>query len=518
MLLDGKKYAEAKLVRLKLRVADLEEKPTLAIIQVSGDSASDIYVQNKLKRCFEVGIIPKLFYYKPNVKQSEIEEKIKELNQDPSITGIFLQLPLPDHLSGDYLTNLIDPEKDVDGFTETNVGRLSLGKPGLFPCTAKGVIDLLDFYDIPLEGADVLIINRSNIVGKPLAQMFLRRNATVTIAHSKTKNLKDKVKLADIVVTGVGIPNFLRYDSFTQGTTIVDISINRMMGELMGDIKKSSYGYLEKTCNLTPVPGGVGQATVIALLDNVIQIAEEKQMMGEIRDSFKKPTTNVYVKSTDQQGKTTYIPEKCTKEQSARLEVADIYGNIYGFIPWSSGQKTDGSDNSIKKTDDGASGIKVGIRPVSGRSHGLSEVARNIGNQIVGSDLDGDRNDIIDALSMSLRAGKVTIDANTYQKSAARTINPGLYDYEVEQHALHGMIGEIGEIHSLYQKTYQGHEFDEEHAKKEVGDLLWFIAEYCTAMNWDLGEVMVKNLDKLEARFPNGFEEEKSLNRDPKDI
>ena len=547
MLLDGKKYAEAKLVRLKLRVADLEEKPTLAIIQVSGDSASDTYVQNKLKRCFEVGIIPKLFYYKPNVKQSEIEEKIKELNQDPSITGIFLQLPLPDHLSGDYLTNLIDPEKDVDGFTETNVGRLSLGKPGLFPCTAKGVIDLLDFYNTPLEGADVLIINRSNIVGKPLAQMFLRRNATVTIAHSKTKNLKDKVKLADIVVTGVGIPNFLRYDSFTQGTTIIDISINHMMGELMGDVKKSSYGYLEKTCNLTPVPGGVGQATVIALLENVIQIAEEKQMMGEIRDNFKKPTTNVYVKSTDQQGKTTYVPEKCTKEQSTRLDIADIYGNIYGFIPWSSGQKTDGSDNSIKKTDDGASGIKVGIRPVSGRSHGLSEVPRNIGNQIVGSDLDGDKNDIIDALSMSMsdlplpdllnlgksrfshiyannvlftssRAGKVTIDANTYQKSAARTINPGLYDYEVEQHALHGMIGEIGEIHSLYQKTYQGHEFDEEHAKKEVGDLLWFIAEYCTAMNWDLGGVMVKNLDKLEARFPNGFEEEKSLNRDPKDI
>lgn len=274
MLLDGKKYAEAKIVDLKSRVKDLAVKPTLAIIQVSGDPASDKYVQNKLKRCNEIGIIPKLFYCAPDIKQSQIEETIKKLNKDPGITGIILQLPLPDHLDEYYLTNLIDPKKDVDGFTETNAGKLALGQQDLVPCTAKGVIDLLDFYNIELEGKDVLIINRSNIVGKPLAQLFLQRNSTVTIAHSKTEHLKDKVKQADIVVTGVGIPNFLRYDDFSEGTTIVDISINFVEGGMCGDIKKTSYGYLSTIGNLTPVPGGIGQTTVIALLENVIQIAE----------------------------------------------------------------------------------------------------------------------------------------------------------------------------------------------------------------------------------------------------
>lgn len=274
MLLDGKKYAEAKIVDLKSRVKDLAVKPTLAIIQVSGDPASDKYVQNKLKRCSEIGIISKLFYCAPDIKQSQIEETIKKLNKDPGTTGIILQLPLPDHLDEHYLTNLIDPKKDVDGFTETNAGKLALGQQDLVPCTAKGVIDLLDFYNIELEGKDVLIINRSNIVGKPLAQLFLQRNSTVTIAHSKTEHLKDKVKQADIVVTGVGIPNFLRYDDFSEGTTIVDISINFVEGRMCGDIKKTSYGYLSTIGNLTPVPGGIGQTTVIALLENVIQIAE----------------------------------------------------------------------------------------------------------------------------------------------------------------------------------------------------------------------------------------------------
>ena len=276
MLLDGKKYAEAKLPELKERVSKLEKEPRLAILQVFGDDASDRYVQNKLKRCKEVGIDTRLFYISPLVEQERIAEKIRELKADPNITGIILQLPLPEHLDEHYLTNLIDPKKDVDGFTEVNTGKLSLGQPGLIPCTAKGVIDLLDFYDIPLEGKDVLIINRSNIVGKPLAQLFLRRNATVTIAHSKTKQLKEKIEQADIVVTGVGIPKFLRYDDFTEGTTIIDISINFIQGKMCGDIKKTSEVYLARVGNLTPVPGGVGQCTVIALMENVIQIAEEE--------------------------------------------------------------------------------------------------------------------------------------------------------------------------------------------------------------------------------------------------
>lgn len=276
MLLDGKKYAEAKLPELKERVSKLEKEPRLAILQVFGDDASDRYVQNKLKRCREVGIDTRLFYISPMVEQERIADKIRELNEDPTITGIILQLPLPDHLDEHYLTNLINPKKDVDGFTEINTGKLSLGQPGLVPCTAKGVIDLLDFYDIPLEGKDVLIINRSNIVGKPLAQLFLRRNATVTIAHSKTEHLKEKIIKADIVVTGVGIPNFLRYDDFKKGTTIIDVSINFVQGKMCGDIKKTSCDYLSRVGHLTPVPGGVGQCTVIALMENLIQIAEEE--------------------------------------------------------------------------------------------------------------------------------------------------------------------------------------------------------------------------------------------------
>ena len=276
MLLDGKKYAEAKVSELKERASKLPKKPMLAIIQVCGDAASDVYVQNKFKRCIEVGIIPKLFYFLDDTPQWKVEDKILELNRDNEITGILLQLPLPKHLDAEYLTNLIDPRKDVDGFTETNTGRLSLGKPGNIPCTAKGVIDMLDFYDISMEGKDVLIINRSDIVGKPLAQLFLQRNATVTIAHSKTENLKNKVKQADIVVTAVGKPNFLKYDDFKEGATVVDVSINFVNGRMYGDVKKTSYGYLQTLGNLTPVPGGVGQATVIALIDNVITIAEEE--------------------------------------------------------------------------------------------------------------------------------------------------------------------------------------------------------------------------------------------------
>lgn len=467
MLLDGKKYAEAKIVDLKSRVKDLAVKPSLAIIQVSGDPASDKYVQNKLKRCSEIGIIPKLFYCAPDIKQSQIEETIKKLNKDPGITGIILQLPLPDHLDEHYLTNLIDPKKDVDGFTETNTGKLSLGQPCLIPCTPKGIIDLLDFYDIPMEGKDVLIINRSNIVGKPLAQLFLKRNATVTIAHSKTQNLKQKLKQADIIVTGVGIPNFLRYDDFPQGATIIDVSINFVRGKMCGDVNKSSYDYLQKIGNLTPVPGGVGQSTVIALMENVIKLAEEEKKEMPIKTSINQTASSIkngthgYFEKITEPGSINMNMFKKSTPDIATIDISEF------------------DCNKLKWTGD--------TPPQTLSIHTDNHTT-------------------------------VTIDANTYQKSAARTINKDLYPEEVEMHALYGMAGEIGELQSLYQKAFQGHKFDEEHAKKELGDLLWFIAEYCTVMNWDLADVMLTNLGKLAERFPDGFEAEKSLNRDPKDI
>lgn len=500
MLLDGKKYAEAKVVDLKSRVENLAVKPTLAIIQVSGDPASDKYVQNKLKRCSEIGIIPKLFYCAPDIKQSQIEETIKKLNKDPGITGIILQLPLPDHLDEYYLTNLIDPKKDVDGFTETNTGKLSLGQPCLIPCTPKGIIDLLDFYDIPMEGKDVLIINRSNIVGKPLAQLFLQRNATITVAHSKTQNLKQKLKRADIIVTGVGIPNFLRYDDFPQGATIIDVSINFVHGKMCGDVNKSSYDYLEKIGNLTPVPGGVGQSTVIALMENVVKLAEEEASVS--MEKAKKELAEIMTNEEENGMSTkTFINQTAS---SIKIGVQPLSERTHGYFEKNT-EPGSININMFKKSTPGIATIESG-----------GKVYQDVETQTINPNTWSESHKI-----MALHTDEHTstfIDASTYQQTAARTINKDLYPEEIEMHALHGMAGEIGELHSLYQKAFQGHKFDEEHAKKELGDLLWFIAEYCTVMNWDLADVMLTNLGKLAARFPDGFEAEKSLNRDPKDI
>lgn len=277
MYLDGKKCAESKIGDIRKRVGMLNKKPVLAIIMISEDKASRTYVNNKIKRCTEVGIKHELIELPETVEQSRVEEIIKELNTDDNITGIILQLPIPEHLDASYLGNLIDYRKDVDGFTVINTGLLSVGRPCLVSCTPKGIIELLDFYDIDIESKNVLIINRSNIVGKPLVQLFLQRDATVTVAHSKTKDLRKYIKRADIIVTAVGIPHFLNFRDFTQGCTIIDVSINFVDGKMCGDVSKYSYGYLDAVdCNITPVPGGVGQMTVIALLENILQIAEHK--------------------------------------------------------------------------------------------------------------------------------------------------------------------------------------------------------------------------------------------------
>lgn len=280
MLMNAKMYVEIKMEQIKARVLELDKTPKLAIIQVEGNSASDKYVANKMKKCAEAGIDVKFCYYGKEVDSETLEDKIQELNNDPDITGMLLQLPLPKHLDEHYLTNLIAPEKDVDGFTIYNTGALSLGMDCNVACTPKGIIDLLRFFQIQMVGRDVLIINDSNIVGKPLAQLFLREGSTVTIAHKRTQDLKDKIKRADIVVTAVGIPNFLHNEDFTYGTTIVDVAINFVDGKMCGDVCKADYEALSKRCNLTPVPGGVGQTTVMSVLDNVVAIAERNENGG----------------------------------------------------------------------------------------------------------------------------------------------------------------------------------------------------------------------------------------------
>ena len=272
-LLDARELVVKKVDELKNRVDKLSKKPSLVIIRVGDDFASGKYVANKIKKCDEVGIDSKIIHFDGDVKQEVVEETILNLNKDEDITGILLQLPIPKHLDEDYLTNLIEDEKDVDGFTIGNMGKLSLGLESNVACTPRGIITLLKEFNIEIEGQDVLIINRSNIVGKPLAQLFLKENATVTIAHSKTKNLKEKIVLSDIVVTAVGKANFLRADDFKNNTTIIDVSINfNELGKMCGDVAKEDYDVLvnEKQCNLTPVPNGVGQMTVIELIEQTI--------------------------------------------------------------------------------------------------------------------------------------------------------------------------------------------------------------------------------------------------------
>lgn len=279
-LLDARKLVSKKVDELKSRVDKLSKKPSLVIIRVGDDFASGKYVANKIKKCDEVGIDSKIIHFDEDVKQEVVEETILNLNKDEDITGILLQLPIPKHLDEDYLTNLIEDEKDVDGFTIGNMGKLSLGLESNVACTPRGIITLLKEFNIDIEGKDVLIINRSNIVGKPLAQLFLKENATVTIAHSKTKNLKEKIALSDIVVTAVGKANFLRADDFKNNTTIIDVSINfNELGKMCGDVAKEDYDVLvnEKQCNLTPVPNGVGQMTVIELIEQTIEIAEKRE-------------------------------------------------------------------------------------------------------------------------------------------------------------------------------------------------------------------------------------------------
>lgn len=280
MLMNAKMYVEIKMEQIKARVLELDKTPKLAIIQVEGNSASDKYVANKMKKCAEAGIDVKFCYYGKEVDSETLEDKIQELNNDPDITGMLLQLPLPEHLDEHYLTNLIAPEKDVDGFTIYNTGALSLGMDCNVACTPKGIIDLLRFFQIQMVGRDVLIINDSNIVGKPLAQLFLREGATVTVAHKRTQDLKDKIKRADIVVVAVGIANFLHNEDFTYGTTIVDVGINFVDGKMCGDVCKADYEALSRRCNLTPVPGGVGQTTVMSVLDNIVTIAERNENGG----------------------------------------------------------------------------------------------------------------------------------------------------------------------------------------------------------------------------------------------
>lgn len=278
ILIDGKALAKKTKEKLKLEVDELKERgivPKLAVIMVGDNQASKIYVRNKSKACEMVGVKYEEFILGDDTKQEELIELIEKLNQDKSINGILLQSPIPRNLDINEAFRTIDYRKDVDGFHPINVGKLSIGQDTFVSCTPYGIMRMFEEYNIDLCGKNVVILGRSNIVGKPLLQCVLNKNATVTICHSKTKNIKEITKKADVVISAIGKPYFLTEDMVKEGVIVIDVGINRLeTGKVVGDVdfenvsKKASY--------ITPVPGGVGPMTIAMLMNNLVKAAKEQ--------------------------------------------------------------------------------------------------------------------------------------------------------------------------------------------------------------------------------------------------
>jgi len=271
-ILDGRKLSKQILDDLTIELSKLDKKPSLTVIQVGENPASKIYVNTKKKTAERIGITSDVINYPENTSEKELLQKIEELNNDDSVNAILVQLPLPSHINSKNIIQAISPKKDVDGFHPENVGKISIGvEPYAYPCTPKGVLRLLEEYKIDLEGKHVVILGRSNIVGKPLSQMVLNKNATVTVCHSYTKNLSDITKTADILISAVGIENIIKKEMVKKNSVVVDVGISRSVeigrdGKICGDVD------FEKVCEvvgfISPVPGGVGPMTIASLMEN----------------------------------------------------------------------------------------------------------------------------------------------------------------------------------------------------------------------------------------------------------
>jgi methylenetetrahydrofolate dehydrogenase (NADP+)/methenyltetrahydrofolate cyclohydrolase len=268
MILDGKKTSELIVKKVAKEVTSLPEPLTLAIILVGNNPASQVYVKNKIKACNEAGIGVKDYRLDEKATQREVMQIIHDCNKDVTVHGILVQLPLPSHLDQDLIINAIDPKKDVDGLTLINQGRLFNGMEAIIPATPKGVITLLQKYFIDISGKNALVIGRSNLVGKPLALLLLQKNATVTIAHSRTSNLKEIAKRADILVAAVGKPLFVTADMVKKEAVVVDVGINKVEGKIVGDVDFQEVK--EVASYITPVPKGVGPMTIASLLENIV--------------------------------------------------------------------------------------------------------------------------------------------------------------------------------------------------------------------------------------------------------
>ncbi|OUP50916.1 bifunctional methylenetetrahydrofolate dehydrogenase/methenyltetrahydrofolate cyclohydrolase FolD [Lachnoclostridium sp. An181] len=272
-MIDGKAISAKIKEELKAEVGQKKEEGKeicLAVVQVGNDAASCVYVNNKKKACAFVGIKSLAYELEETVSEEELLLLIEKLNQDEKVNGILVQLPLPEHISEERVINAISPSKDVDGFHPVNVGNLCIGRKGFLPCTPAGIIQLLKRSGVEIEGKECVVIGRSNIVGKPMQMLLLRENGTVTIAHSRTKNLKEVAKRADILVVAVGKPKFITADFVKEGAVVIDVGIHRNNeNKLCGDVDFDSVK--EKASAITPVPGGVGPMTIAMLMNNCVE-------------------------------------------------------------------------------------------------------------------------------------------------------------------------------------------------------------------------------------------------------
>ena len=273
MIIDGKKYSEEIKNEIKKEIIELKKKkneiPCLVVILIGSFEPSKIYVRNKEKVANEVGIKSKILKYPADIKEQEILNKIKDLNNDKDVHGILVQLPLPKQINVKNIINSIDPKKDVDGFNPINVGNLASGYKSIVPCTPLGCMILIKKIEKKIDGKHAVIIGRSNLNGKPMSQLLLKENCTVTIVHSKTKDIKTECKKADILVAAAGVPNLVRGSWIKDGSIVIDVGINKINGKLVGDVHFDEAK--EKARAITPVPGGVGPMTIACLLKNTLE-------------------------------------------------------------------------------------------------------------------------------------------------------------------------------------------------------------------------------------------------------
>lgn len=274
-LLDGKRIAAEIRSELREEVAAMKKKPSLAVVLIGNDPASEIYVKGKIRACEEVGILSRNYRLPESATQTEAENLVRSLALDGEINGILVQLPLPKGLNSDRILSFIPPEKDADGFSPVNFGKIALGEDAVSACTPQGIIELLSRYHIEISGKRAVVVGRSKIVGRPIAMLLLNRDATVTVCHSRTENLKEECRNADILIAAIGKAGFITADMIKKDAVVIDVGINRENGKIRGDV--DFEGAMEKAAYITPVPGGVGPMTIAMLLKNTVEAAKKAQ-------------------------------------------------------------------------------------------------------------------------------------------------------------------------------------------------------------------------------------------------